>query len=158
MVLSLGAYCLGSWIARRFFGVPLFNLDKLLHRGEYADEDSARSTPDRANPSLLSRLVGIDEEYTRGDKILAWSVFVYSIVYHLGLTFLAVLLWNLASPWPSEWWGKYYYVTSLIIPMLVGCVSTVWFLWGGIRDGSRLFSDLDARAIDASDNGFVQKD
>ena len=106
----------------------------------------------------MSRIVGIDEEYTRGDKILAWSVFIYSIVYQLGLTFFAVLLWNVASPWPKAWWGKYYYVTSLIIPMLIGCVSTVWFLWGGIRDGIRLFRDLDARAIDASDNGFVQKD
>ena len=50
-----------------------------------------------------------------------------------------------------------YYVTSLIIPMLIGCVSTVWFFWGGIRDGIRLFRDLDARVRDAHDNGMVEK-
>ena len=169
MVLSLAAYCIGSWIARRFFGVPLFNLDKLLHRGEYADElrqaDDSKVSHQGVPAGgalaclkrLLSRLVGIDEEYTRGDKVLAWSVFIYSIIYQLGLTFLAVLLWNVASPWPSEWWGKYYYVTSLIIPMLIGCVSTVWFFWGGIRDGIRLFRDLDARVRDDHDNGMVEK-
>ena len=170
MVLSLAAYCIGSWIARRFFGVPLYNLDKLLHRGEYADEleqaDDSEVSHQGAHSGgvmafvkrLLSRIVGIDEEYTRGDRVLAWSVFIYSIIYQLGLTFFAVLLWNVASPWPKAWWGKYYYVTSLIIPMIIGCVSTVWFFWGGIRDGIRLFRDLDARVRDAHDNGFVAKD
>ena len=42
----------------------------------------------------------------------------------------------------------------IIIPMIVGCVSTVWFLWGGIRDGIQLFKDLDKRVVDASDNGM----
>ena len=68
-----------------------------------------------------------------------------------------MLLWNIASPWPSAWWGNYYYICSLIIPIIVGCVSTVWFLWGGIRDGIQLFKDLDKRVIDASDNGMVLK-
>ena len=158
MVLSLIAYCLGSWIARRFFGVPLFNLDKLLHRGEYADEEvKAQAETCGKKPSILSRIIGIDDEYTRGDKVVAWSVFIYSIIYQLGLTFLVVLIWNAATPWPSKWWGKYYYVTSLIIPMIIGCVSTVWFFWGGIRDGIRLFRDLDARVRDAHDNGMIEK-
>ena len=170
MVLSLAAYCIGSLIARRFFGVPLFNLDKLLHRGEYADEleqaDGGEGSRQGVHAGgvlafvkrLLSRIVGIDEEYTRGDRVLAWSVFIYSIIYQLGLTFFAVLLWNVASPWPKAWWGKYYYVTSLIIPMIIGCVSTVWFFWGGIRDGIRLFRDLETRVRDDQDNGFVAKD
>ena len=63
---------------------------------------------------------------------------------------------DVARPWPKAWWGKYYYVTDLIVPMVVGCISTVWFLWGGIRDGIRLFKDLDACVIDADDNGFVR--
>jgi hypothetical protein len=115
-----------------------------------------------ANPSFakrtMERLVGIDDEYTRGDKIIAWSVFLYSVVYQFGFAFGAVLLWNMANPWPKEWWGRYYYVVSLVVPMVVGCVSTVWFLWGGIRDGLRLFRDLDARVIDADDNGIVRSD
>jgi hypothetical protein len=40
--------------------------------------------------------------------------------------------------------------------MIVGGISTVWFIWGGIRDGIRLFKDLDARVIDSDDNGFVR--
>ena len=160
MVLSVVAYCLGSWLALRMGWCKPFNLDRLLHRGEYADEDEkARMARAKAKKvSIFARIIGIDNEYTRGDKIIAWSVFLYSIVYRLGIAFGVVLLWNMGSPWPKAWWGKYYYVTSLIIPMIVGCVSTVWFIWGGIRDGRRLFKDLEARVVDTSDNGFVRKE
>ena len=159
MVLSVLTYCLGSWIALKAGWCRPFNLDKLLHRGEYADEaEKARmAQAAKVKVSIFSRIIGIDHEYTRGDKIIAWSVFLYSIVYRLGIVFFGVLIWNVVSPWPKSWWGTYYYVTNLIIPMLVGCVSTVWFLWGGIRDGIQLFKDLDKRVIDAADNGFVRK-
>ena len=159
MVLSIIAYCLGSWIALKCGWCRPFNLDKLLHRGEYADEEEKERMDKAASVkvSLLQRIVGIDGEYTRGDRILAWSVFIYSIGYGFGVVFLGVLFWNLASPWPKPWWGTYYYITSLIVPIIIGCVSTVWFMWGGIRDGIRLFKDLDARVVDASDNGFIGK-
>ena len=166
MVLSLTAYGLGSWIALKAGWCRPFDLDRLLHRGRYADAsltaiDSCRLQSNaigrNRKPSILSRIVGIDEEYTRGDKVIAWSVFLYSIVYQFGFAFLAVILWNMARPWPKAWWGKYYYVTGLLIPIIVGCVSTVWFLWGGIRDGIRLFRDLDRRITDTDDNGYVRR-
>ncbi|MBP5545010.1 MAG: sodium:panthothenate symporter [Kiritimatiellae bacterium] len=159
MVLSLIAYCLGSWIALKAGWCKPFNLDKLLHRGEYADEAEKERMAKAASVkvSLLERIVGIDGEYTRGDRIIAWSVFIYSIGYGFGVVFLGVLFWNFVSPWPKPWWGTYYFITSLIVPIIVGCVSTVWFMWGGIRDGIRLFKDLDARVADASDNGFVDR-
>ncbi|MBP5542710.1 MAG: sodium:panthothenate symporter [Kiritimatiellae bacterium] len=157
MALSVIAYYTGSWIALKMGWARPFNLDKLLHRGEYADAPPAATDSNR-KPSILSRIVGIDDEYTLGDKIIAWSVFFYTIVYRFLIAFVLVVSWNMASPWPKAWWGKYYYVTDLIVPMIVGCISTVWFLWGGIRDGIRLFKDLDARVIDADDNGFVRNE
>jgi hypothetical protein len=159
MVLSVIAYCLASWIALKAGWCKPFNLDKLLHRGEYADEEekARRRNAAPARISLLSRIVGIDDEYTRSDRVIAWSVFIYSIVYRLGFAFLGVVVWNIASPWPAPWWGRYYYITTLCIPMVVGLFCTAWFIWGGIRDGIRLFRDLDRRVADASDNGFVEK-
>ena len=160
MVLSVIAYCTGSFIAIKLGRREVFNLDRLLHRGEYADEDEKKrlEIAARTKVSLLSRLVGIDGEYTRGDKIIAWSVFCYTFGYQIGLVFCGVLIWNIVSPWPGHWWGTYYYVVHLIVPIMIGCVSTVWFLWGGIRDGIQLFKDLDKRVVDASDNGFVKHD
>ena len=158
MVLSIIAYCAGSFLAIKLGRRQVFNLDKLLHRGEYADDAEKERLAKAAakNISILSRIVGIDGEYTRGDRIIAWSVFCYTCIYQVGLVFGGVLIWNILRPWPGQWWGTYYYVVHLVVPICIGCVSTVWFLWGGIRDGIQLFKDLDKRVIDASDNGMVK--
>ena len=169
MVLSITAYCLGSWVARRFFAVKPFDLDKMLHRGPYADERQQADDSKVLHPGvpvgvaqtcakrLLSRLVGIDEEYTRGDRIIAWVSFIYMFVWRIGIAMLGVMFWNMARPFPAAWWGGYYYVMTLCIPMVLGLVCTVWFVWGGLRDLMRLFRDLGARVRDASDNGFVRR-
>ena len=106
---------------------------------------------------MLRRLVGIDEEYTRGDRIIAWASFFYMFVWRIGIATMGVMFWNMARPFPAEWWGGYYYVMTLCIPMVLGMVCTVWFVWGGLRDLIRLFRDLGARVRDASDNGFVAR-
>ena len=194
MLLSIAAYCLGSWVARRFFGVGPFDLDRMLHRGKWAEEamtggtsgtgvtsgQNVPSVPPVRNPlssvlpqgraaqppllricaalaRLLSRLVGIDEEYTRGDRIIAWVSFFYMFVWRIGIATMGVMFWNMVRPFPAAWWGDYYYVMTLCIPMVLGMVCTVWFVWGGLRDLIRLFRDLGARVRDDSDNGFVRR-
>jgi hypothetical protein len=103
-------------------------------------------------------LVGITSEYTKGDRAIAWSVFGYSIIYQLGISFGAVIIWNIISPWPAHWWTTYYYITALLVPVIIGIVSTVWFLWGGTVDLRQLFKDLSLRKSNAADNGQVEKD
>jgi hypothetical protein len=47
-------------------------------------------------------------------------------------------------------------VTTLIIPSIVGVITTVWFMWGGIKDIRALLRDLETRERDALDNGMVE--
>lgn len=149
MVLSLGGYIVGSYLTYK----P-YNLDKLLHRGIYAD---APALPKEhwTFRNVFSKLIGIADEYTRGDKIIAYSVFGYSFVYQIGIVFVAIVIWNTISPWPDEWWTVKFFITSLVIPAIVGLISTVWFMIGGIRDTRRLFIDLEKRIEDPDDNGQV---
>jgi hypothetical protein len=105
--------------------------------------------------NVLSKMLGIDAECTRGDKILIWSVFFFSIVYQMFACFILVAIWNWISPWPDEWWSHYFYVTHLLVPAIVGVISTVWFLWGGIIDTRQLFKDLAARVDNPLDDGRV---
>ncbi|MBO7153846.1 MAG: sodium:panthothenate symporter [Lentisphaeria bacterium] len=153
MIFSLTMY----WVVSLLTCRKPFNLDKMLHRGEYADEKSIK--PPAVKRSIFSRLIGITPEYTKGDRIIAYSVFGYSFVYRFIFTFLLVILWNNFSPWKPYWWNRYFLVTSLIIPGIVAAISSVWFLIGGIVDLKRLFVDLSNReALDENDNGVVNKD
>ncbi len=149
MILAVGSYIIGSYLTYK----P-YDLDKLLHRGKYAD---APEPPKErwTIRNVLSKIIGINPEYTRGDRIIAYSVFGYSIVYQFGITFLLIVVWNLVSPWPLEWWSVKFYITSLLVPGIVGVISTVWFMIGGIKDLRRLFIDLEKNVSDSSDNGQI---
>ena len=137
----------------------LFNLDKMLHRGKYADENSIVFHREPWSlKSFMGRITGITSSYTLGDKILSWSVFFYSFVYTYLTIFLSVWIWNIISPWPAHWWTTYYFVTNFAILGVIGVVSTVWFTWGGSRDLYRLFRDLANKKDDFTDNGQVRKD
>ena len=149
MFLSVGGYIVASLLTYK----P-YNLDKLLHRGIYGDgTEPAREKWTLRN--VFRKMIGITPEYTKGDKVIAYFVFYYSIVWSLIILFGGTVLWNLFFPWPDSWWSVRYVFTIGILPVLTGIISTVWFLWGGIRDMKQLFVDLDNRKDDANDNGQV---
>jgi hypothetical protein len=75
--------------------------------------------------------------------------------YKTLLSFIVVVIWNAISPWPLAWWKNYFLIFSLIIPAIIGIITTVWFCWGGIVDARRLFIDLKKRKVGVNDNGQV---
>jgi Na+/proline symporter len=151
MLSGLAAYVIGSLVTYR----KPYNLDRLLHRGEYSIDGETVAKSPWTLQNTVGKLIGITPEYSRGDKIIAWSVFGYAIVYKMGLCFLVVLIWNFISPWPLQWWSTYFFVTSLVVTAIVGIVSTVWFLIGGVIDMRRLFKDLALRVDNPLDDGRV---
>ncbi len=153
MVLSVGGYIIGSYLTYK----P-YNLDKLLHRGEYADGEEQPIKEKWTLRNAFSKIIGITPEYTRGDKVIAYSVFGYSVVYSVLIIFVAIVIWNLFDPWPKSWWTVKFYITTLLIPGIVGVISTVWFLIGGIHDARQLFIDLEKRVEDPDDNGQIFAD
>ena len=109
---------------------------------------------------LLHLVLGIDGNYTRGDKALAWSVFLWSFGWSFCLCFLGNVVWHAVSPQPPSWWGRYFFLTNIVVPCIVGAVSTVWFGVCSTRDLLQLFRDLEARersggGADATDDGRV---
>ena len=64
-------------------------------------------------------------------------------------------IWNIFDPWPAEWWSWYFFITVVVVGILVGVVSTVWFMWGGIKDMKQLFHDLNNRVDNPLDDGWV---
>jgi len=152
MMFGLGAYIIGSMITYR----KPFNIDRMLHRGKYCDGESSVVATPWSWKNVYGKLIGIDSQYTKGDKIIAWSVFYFSIVYQFLLSFVCVVIWNAISPWPASWWSMYFYINIIVVGLIVGVVSTVWFMIGGVIDIRRLFKDLGARVDNPLDDGWVE--
>ena len=131
-------------------------MDKLLHRGKYADGITFQRF-EWSFKNFFLKIAGIDPNYTKGDRILAYSVFGYSFCYAWVLNFICVLIWNAIYKWPLEWWGIKFFFTGLVIPGCVAVVSTVWFAIGGSIDLHRLFKRLDEKVGNDADNGTVEK-
>ena len=155
MIASCIFYIIGSLVTYR----RPFNLDKMLHRGEYADEKSI--VPEKNSwtlKNIFGKLIGITSEYTKSDRIIAYSVFIYTFIYRFFLTFILVLLINtFTGGWSNRVWSIYYLITILIVPFAVGLVSSVWFFIGGAIDIRHLFRDLEARKRDFSDDSRVKQ-
>lgn len=152
MVISLLVYLVVSKLTCR----EKFNLDRMLYRGKYAVEGEKKPAKFQWSfKNVLQRLLGITGGHSKGDKIIAWSVFAYSFIYQFFITVVVVLVWNAFYHWPISWWGYYFLVVFLIIPAICAAITTVWFGYGGIRDLFRLFRDLKNREDDPLDNGMV---
>lgn len=150
MMGGLIAYLIGSKLSYR----KPFDLDRMLHRGIYCEGEPRVKIP-WSFKNIFSKIIGINDEYTKGDKVIAWSVFGYSIGYQFLIAFIGVIIWNLVSPWPAEWWSMYFFIQIIIVGMIVGIISTVWFMIGGVIDIRRMFRDLAKLASNPLDDGWV---
>ncbi|RLB63189.1 MAG: sodium:panthothenate symporter [Deltaproteobacteria bacterium] len=151
MVLGTIGYVAGSLLT---FRKP-YNLDRLLHRGKYNTDGVEEIQMKWTLKTVFVKLIGITPDYTRGDRIIAWSVFFYTFVYGFGL-FLLIVIWNSFSNWTVSGWSLYYFIAYLIITPLIGVISTIWFTWGGVKDIMQLFRDLTKRIDNPLDDGRVE--
>lgn len=155
MILGIISYTIGSFVTCQ----EPYNLDKLFHRGIYSDEPIAIVKKQKLTfSSVIRNLVGINNEYTTGDKVIAWSVFLWAVVYGFGIMFCGVLIWNTISPWSHERWGIYFFISTVATALIVGTISTVWFMIGGVMDSFALFRDLKKRITNPLDDGWVYED
>ncbi len=132
---------------------PAFNMDKMLHRGEYAIE--GEKTIVDAAPAKGWKVLGMGKEFTKGDKF----IYIISYAWILGWTivFIVGTIYNLSHDVPDLHWLSYwkYYV---FIYAVVSAIVLVWFSIGGAIDMKAMFKKLKEMKRDASDDGHVFKD
>ena len=146
MISGVLLYCIVSFLTLK----EPFDLDRMLHRTTTGEKKP------KAAFSFRRIFLGIDENYTRGDRIIAWSVFFYSFVYNFLLCFVLVIVWNSFSEWPIRYWSWFFFITSILVPFLIALVSVVWFSIGGAHDLVRMIRDLKARVDNPLDDGRVE--
>ena len=133
-----------------------FNLDRMLHRGKYNVDHDKKEEFSWSFHTIFNRILGITKEYTTGDKVIAWSLFLYSVVWGFVITFIGVIIWNVFMSWPIQWWGKYFFIVYLVAPGIMAAISAVWFSIGGVIDLRRMFRELKVRIDNPLDDGWVE--
>jgi len=131
-----------------------FNMDRMLHRGPYATDTALEESPETVKRKFVwGRILGFDREFKFGDKMISGCVFVWSVFWFA--VFVIGSLWYLWRPWPLEIWGHYWYLYGILLPFVIGVITTFWFTWGGVRDLRRLFVALRTVRRSDLDDGTV---
>ena len=139
-----------------------FPINKMLHRDEHPLDAEGRPII-VAKKWTFSRVIGVDANFTRGDKWITGSLFVWAALWFVVI--LTGTAWNLIGysgvvswikPWSNENWLGYWHVTAIGLPILITVVTGLWFTWGGIHDIRALFKSLKTYRIDDTDNGMVK--
>ena len=131
------------------------NMDRLLHRGEYRREGKVIEKQPRTIKSTLLGLIGINEEYSKGDKIIAWSVFIYSFGWCFLVSFVVIVIWNKINPWSNNGWANCFFINRFAVTGAIAVATTIWFTIGGAWDLRRLFKRLKEKETNVLDDGRV---
>jgi SSS family solute:Na+ symporter len=151
MISSTTVYVIVSLVQNR-----IFNLDKMLNRGIYAESELNESqSPNTNSGTLLKNVInklGLSKEFTGGDKILFYATLFWSIGWFV--VFIFGMAYNWLNPIPDNAWLKLW-AAKVIIAFLLGAVCTVWISIGGIRDLRFMFHALGTASRDHKDDGTV---
>lgn len=146
MLSSSLVYILVSLLDRQ----PAFNMDRMLHRGQYAIQEETHVVDEVPVRGL--RMLGMGKEFTRGDKIIyvgayTWT-FAWTVVFVIGSYF------NLTSEVSDATWMSFWR-TFILINIVVSGLVIIWFAIGGSRDLKDMLRRLSTMVRDHKDDGFV---
>ncbi len=141
-----------------FFLVSIFgpktvhNMDKLLHRGEFAIDSEKGKIPDK--PLKGWKLLGPTKEFTLGDRIIYIATYGWTAAWTV--VFIIGTIYNLTSDVSNEVWIKFWKVYTWIY-LVTAVIVTIWFTIGGIKNLKEMIHALRTNIRDHDDSGFVEK-
>lgn len=138
----------------------MVDFDRLFHRGKYAvqaKEGEPDYVPQTIPGSIAGwmRKLGITEECTLRDKLtflFSYGLFVWQ--FGVGFVALAVLYLGFGQLATEDAWANWWAI-FLWVSVVIGTITTAWFLYGGFRDLLAMFAQLRAINPDADDDGTV---
>lgn len=144
-VISIVSYIVISLCERRLRRMPDFNLERMLHRGPYA-------RPGEAKPATGLKAFGFTADFTRSDKFIYLITIGWNLLWFvIGVALL--LLEKAGLMTAARWTG--FWIWFMIIGVVIGVGTTVWFLIGGVSDMRELFHTLKTARSNDNDDGRV---
>ena len=119
----------------------------MLHR------DEKRSASLKRKQTLGARL-GLTPEFSKFERFIFWATLIWSLswwgIFIVG-TALNLSFFRMSDQaWCWYWWFKIY------LSLLIGIITSVWILCGGLRDAVKIFKELNKEKVDVSDDGFIK--
>ncbi len=130
-----------------------FNLDKMLHRGEYEVKDDSHIITD-GEMKLGWKAIGVGKEFTRGDKLIYIATYAYTFIWTF--IFIAGTIYNLTTDVPDLQWMEFWKI-FIYINIFISIGVIIWFGIGGMFDLKAMFKRLRTMERDNSDDGFVDE-
>ena len=130
-----------------------FNMDKMLHRGEYAINDDKNVTSEQAPVKGFRALIGMNKDFSRSDRI----IYIFSVSWTLMLAgiFLIGTIYSMMVKVPDVAWLTFWKIYVGVF-LVMGTGISIWFSIGGARDLIRMFKRLANLQRNEADDGMVQ--
>lgn len=145
--IACAAYVLVSLLYRR----SVFNLDRMLHRGEYVVQEvqgASAVAPIRG----WRAWIGMGNEFTRRDQVVYLSSLTFTAL--LIAVFVIGTIYNAVVKVPAESWIRFWGVYTAVV-LAVTVVITVWITIGGVYDLRQMLRLLSQIKRNPLDDGMV---
>lgn len=146
-ITAVSVYVLVSLLGKK----TVFNMDKMLHRGEYAVDEPQTVKADMP-PRGLRALIGMGNEFSRWDKFLYLATMGWTAL--LIIIFIIGTVYNFNVDVKTQSWITFWRYYILVI-LTLSIVTTIWLALGGLRDLKRMFGLLRTIKRDDLDDGTV---
>jgi Na+/proline symporter len=141
------AFGLIEWLV---YKRPAFNMDKLLHRGEYAIK--GEHAKEIKKPPTGFKAILPSPEFTKSDKFIYYAKLTWSLGWFV--VFVVFSAYNLAVDVPDSAWATFW-TWKIGITLVIGIGTTIWFFIGGVYDLRDMMITLKTAKRNVLDDGMV---
>ena len=152
VILAIFAYLIGSLLSDR----KPFNLEKMLHRGQWAEIDHHKKP--EVKLTVWQKLVGITEEFSKGDRFWAYFLVIWNAFFFLVFiveSIVGLYYWLVLGHHISDHVWFFLMFWTNVMNLILSVPITIWFSYGGIVNIKELYHDLATARRDDRDNGQV---
>ncbi len=129
-----------------------FNMDKMLHRGQYAIQGETNVVEATAVKGW--KVMGTTKEFTRSDKGIVIATYAWTAIWTV--VFVIGTIYNLTTEVKNESWLNFWRIYTWIY-LFTSIIVTIWFTWGGLKNLKEMIHSLRTMVRDHKDSGFVEK-
>jgi len=150
ILTAISGYVAFSLIEWLVYKRPAFNMDKLLHRGEYTIKGEHEKEIKKLPTGLKAILPS--PEFTKGDKFIYYAKLTWSLGWFV--VFVVFSSYNLAVDVPDSAWATFW-TWKIGITLVIGIGTTIWFFIGGVYDLRDMMITLKTAKRNVLDDGMV---